>query len=104
MTNMEVFLTILLFLLCVALSIGLCYWAYRDDPKNWKKELGMTALSELYKISGWVGFLSIVLFFVFPDNVGTRQIVGTVIAFLIHFGLRFVDGVKDFDKKQKLPS
>ncbi len=105
MTNMEVFLNILLSLLCVALFFGLCYMAYRDNPKNWKKELGMMALSEIYRISGWVGFLSVALCFALPDNVGTMQIVGTVIAFLIHFGLRFVDGVKDFDKKsQNLPS
>ena len=61
MTNMEVFLDILLFLLCVALFIGLCYMAYHDNPKNWKKELGMIALSEIYRISGWVGFLSVAL-------------------------------------------
>lgn len=103
MTGTEVFLMILGWIVCIVCFLVVYRLIIRDDPKNGKKLFLMTALSQLYEMSGWVGFLAIVLCFVFPDNVGPRQISIIVIALLIHFGLMFVDGVRDFDKKNRLP-
>lgn len=99
MTGTEILLMSVCFLICIVGLTVVIRMMIRDDPKNWKKELMMTALSELYRISGWAGFLSVAFCFIFPEKVGLRQISMTVIPLLIHFGLMFVDGVKDFDKR-----
>jgi len=99
MTGTEVFLTTLCPLFCIMAFLAVCRLIIRDDPKNGKRLILMAILSLLYKVSGIIGIGFVVLCFIFPDRAGTLQISTAVIALLIHFGLFFVDGVKDFDKK-----